>query len=227
MIEIEQMTKSFGRKKVVRSVSFHANTNEITCLIGLNGAGKTTILQAIMNLTPSKGTVRFAGKPYTHATNRDLIFITDDLSMPRVMTVAESMEFMQLHYPKWETDKAEELVKYLKLDKNEKLKNLSKGYKMRVNLMLGLAAGCTYILMDEPLSGIDALTRENILDLLTSEFVESKTILLTTHEVGEIEAIVDRAVLLNDGEIVDSFYVESLREEEQKSLLDKMREVYR
>ncbi|EZH64660.1 multidrug ABC transporter ATP-binding protein [Bacillaceae bacterium JMAK1] len=226
MIELKNVSKRYGRKRVMDDISFTVSEGEITCLIGLNGAGKTTLLKAIMNLTPFQGMITVDGMKVTSKTYQDMVFVPDVLPMPRNMSIQECLDFMNHFYKKWDEKSANELLQFFQLKKEERLRGLSKGYLMRVNLLLGIASGCKYLLMDEPLSGIDILTRERISELLTSEYVDGKAILFTTHEIAEIEKIIDRAVFMKDGRVVSDYYVELLREQEQKSLLDKMREVY-
>lgn len=227
MIEVKQLEKKFGRKKVLQGVSFAANKGEITCLIGVNGSGKTTILNAIMNLTPiNKGEILIDEKPLTKETYETVTFIPDAITMMPSMTIQQAMDFMAEFYTAWNQDRATELLNFFKLTPKEKISHLSKGNTAKVNMLLGLALDVEYLLMDEPFSGIDIFSREQIAAVFTSHLVENRGVLITTHELSEIESLIDQAVLLDDGVVIKSFNAEEMREEQGKSIVDVMREVY-
>lgn len=106
------------------------------------------------------------------------------------------------------------------------IQQLSKGNVAKVNLLLGLSLDVDFVLMDEPFSGIDIFSREQIVQLFTSDLLEGIGVILTSHEIEDIEYIVDKAILLDEGKVIKEFYAEQVREEEGKSIVDVMREVY-
>lgn len=227
MIEVKEIEKKFGRKKVLNGVSFTARKGEVTCLIGVNGAGKTTILNAIMNLTPvNYGTVLLDGEKITKESYEKVTFIPDAMTMMPQMRISEAMQFMDDFYENWNGNRAEEMLTFFKLNKEEKVSSLSKGNTAKVNLMLGLSLDVDYVLMDEPFSGIDIFSREQIADVFTSHLIEDRGVIITTHEINDIEHLIDKVILLDDGRVVKEFNAEELREQEGKSVIDVMREVY-
>src|SRR5690625_6233023 len=117
------------------------------------------------------------------------------------------------------------MFSFFKLNKEDKISNLSKGNTAKVNLLLGLALDVDYILMDEPFSGIDIFGREQIADVFTSHLIEDRGVIITTHEINEIEHLIDKAILLNDGKVVKEFNKKKIREKEGKTVIDVMREV--
>src|SRR5690625_2035917 len=119
------------------------------------------------------------------------------------------------------------MLSFFKLNKEDKISNLSKGNTAKVNLLLGLALDVDYILMDEPFSGIDVFSREQITDVFTSHLIEDRGVLITTHEIDDVEHLIDKVVLLDDGIVYKEFNAEAVREEHGKSIVDVMREVYR
>lgn len=228
MIEVKNITKSFGKKKVLQGVSFTANKGEITCLIGINGVGKTTILNGIMNLTPmSSGEILIDGKKLVKETYEKITFIPDAITMLPQMKVIEAIQFMKDFYESWNEKRAEELLQFFKLKKEDRISSLSKGNVAKVNLLLGLALDVDYLLMDEPFSGIDIFSREQIADVFTSHLVEDRGVIITTHEINDIEHLIDKVVLIDDGIVFKEFNTEEMREVEGKSVVDVMREVYR
>lgn len=228
MIEVKHVTKKYGRKQVLRDVSFTANKGEITCLIGVNGVGKTTILNGMMNLTPmTSGEILIDGKKLTKEMYEKIAFIPDTMTMLPKMKIREAMQFMEDFYQSWNKERAEEIVNFFKLKKDDRISSLSKGNAAKVNLLLGLALDVDYLLMDEPFSGIDIFSREQIAEVFTSHLVEERGVIITTHEINDIEHLIDKAVLLDDGVVYKEFNTEEMREEQGKSVVDVMREVYR
>jgi len=227
MIEVKDVKKNYGRKKVLKGVSFTAKKGEITCLIGINGVGKTTIMNAIMNLTPIQGgDILIDQEKLTKKSYEKITFIPDAMTMLPQMRIREAIQFMKDFYKSWNEERAQELLSFFKLKEEEKISSLSKGNTAKVNLLLGLALDVDYLLMDEPFSGIDIFSREQIADVFTSHLVEDRGVLITTHEIGDIEHLVDQVVLLDDGVVLKTFSAEEVREEEGKSVVDVMREVY-
>ena len=226
MIEIKQLQKKYGRKHVLRDITFTAEKGEITCLIGINGVGKTTIMKAIMALTPYKGQILIDGKTISKESYNYITFVPDRLTMPGQMTIVDAFEFMGDFYSTWNAQRADELLQFFRLHKTDRLNELSKGNAAKVNMLLGLALDVDYILMDEPFSGIDMFSREQIAEVFTSHLVEKRGVILTTHEIQDIEHLIDKAVFIDDGRVVKEMRVEETRELEGKSVVDVMREVY-
>jgi len=228
MIEVKEITKKFGRKQILKGVSFTAHKGQITCLIGINGVGKTTILNSIMNLTPiQSGEILLDGEKISKESFEKITLIPDAITMLPQMTIGQSMQFMQDFYKSWNQERASELLQFFKLNEADKISSLSKGNTAKVNLLLGLALDVDYLLMDEPFSGIDIFSREQIADVFTSHLVEERGVIITTHEISDIEHLIDKVVILDDGIVMKEFNTEEMRENEGKSVVDVMREVYR
>ncbi|WP_285399869.1 ABC transporter ATP-binding protein [Lysinibacillus sp. fls2-241-R2A-57] len=228
MIEVKNVMKKYGRKQVLKGLSFTAEKGEITCLIGLNGVGKTTIMKAIMALTPiDSGEILIDGEKIRKESFEKITFIPDTITMLPQMKICEAFTFMADFYKNWDPKRAEELLQFFKLDSTERIANLSKGNMAKVNMILGLALNVDYLLMDEPFSGIDIFSREQIAEVFTSHLIEDRGVIITTHEISDIEHLIDRAVLIDNGEVLKDFSVEEVREKEGKSVVDVMREVYR
>lgn len=227
MIEVKNVIKKFGKKTVLKGVSFTAEKGKITCLIGINGVGKTTIMKAIMALTPiNSGEILINGERIHKGSYEKITFIPDTITMLPNMTIIDAFTFMADFYDCWNQERANELLHFFKLKETERISDLSKGNTAKVNLILGLAMDVDYILMDEPFSGIDIFSREQIADVFTSHLIEGRGVIITTHEINDIEHLIDKAVLLDDGVVLKEFDTEEVRENEGKSVIDVMREVF-
>ncbi len=227
MIEVKNVSKKYKRKQVLKDMSFTAEKGQITCLIGINGAGKTTIMKSIMALTPiDRGEILIDGKKISKDAYEKITYIPDRLTMSPNYTIAQSFEFMADFYKVWNEQRATELLTFFQLDPSDKISSLSKGNTAKVNLLLGLALDVDYILMDEPFSGIDIFSREQIANVFTSHLIENRGVIITTHEINDIEHLIDKAVLIGDGRVLREMNVEQMRETEGKSVVDVMREVY-
>lgn len=228
MIEVKDVTKKFGGKTVLKGVTFTAEKGKITCLIGINGVGKTTIMKAIMNLTPvNGGQILINGEKIHKGSYEKITFIPDTITMLPQMKIKEAFTFMADFYDSWNPKRAEELLEFFRLNESDRISELSKGNTAKANLILGLALDVDYVLMDEPFSGIDIFSREQIAEVFTSHLIEDRGVIITTHEINDIEHLIDKVVLLDNGVVLKEFDAEDVRENEGKSVIDVMREVYR
>ena len=227
MIEVVGVKKKFRRKKVLENITFNVKKGEITALLGLNGVGKSTLLKIIMGLVKQdEGEVLFNGEKLNYKTYENIVFVPDVLNTYGDMKIKDAFEYMSMMYEKWDMDKAYEMLKDFKLTDDLKINKLSKGNIARVKLILGFARHPEYLLLDEPFSGIDIFTREKFIESLIGYMDNNIGILLTTHELKEVENIVDKVVFLSDGNIKIEFYVEDVRENEGLSMVEKIREVH-
>lgn len=227
MLEIKQLSKKYGKRTIIENISFTVPKGEITALVGINGVGKTSVLNSIMNLIPKQsGKVLIDGQDVNQSLYEQIAFIPDEMIMVLSFTIREAMDFMNEFYENWNEKKAKDIISFFNLNETDKIKDLSKGNKAKVNLLLGIAQDSDYILMDEPFSNIDIFTREEISNIFTTNLVEGKGVLITTHEIEEIERLADHVILLGDNRIIKEFNVEEMRQVEGKSITDIMRETY-
>lgn len=228
MLEIKHISKKFEGKEVLRDVSFSIRPGEVTCLIGENGSGKTTIMNMLMKLIPNEsGEFLIDNEPVSFADFNRISYIPDQIIVLKKMTIQEALDFMATYYTSFNAKRADEMIEFFRLNRLDRIGSLSKGNVAKVNLLLGLALDSDYVLMDEPFSGIDLLTREEITSVFTTKMMEGRGVLISTHEISDIEMLIDKVVMLRDGFVVKEFYPEDVRFEEGQSIVDMMREVYR
>lgn len=228
MIEVKNAVKKYRKVQALDNLSINIEKGKITALLGLNGAGKSTTLKAIMGLVRlNKGEILVDGEKVSYKTYNKIAFVPDVSSHYKEMSIKEAFQFMDVYYKNWDMEKAYEMLKKFKLSDDRKISTLSKGNIARFKLILGFAQNPEYLLLDEPFSGIDVFTREDFISSMISYMSEHMAIAITTHEIDEIEAVADHVYLVEDGRVLTQFNVEELRETEGMSIMDKMREVYR
>lgn len=227
MLEVHNLNKSYHKKSVLKDLSLTVNKGEVTCLIGHNGSGKTTLMNAIMRLISyESGSVTLDGKPITVDDFNRISYVPDQIIVLKQMIIQEALDYMATYYTSFSARKAAELLEFFQLNREQRISQLSKGNLAKLNLLLGMSLETEYILMDEPFSGIDLLTREQIAQVFTTELLNGRGVLISTHEINDIEHLIDKVVLLQSGSVVREFYPEDVRAEEGKSILDVMREEY-
>lgn len=228
MIDIINLSKKYGKVQALDDVSFQIKEGKIIGIFGINGVGKSTILKSIAGvIKPDKGKILIDGEEINHKLYNKIAFIPDvDTYFPH-LTIKESLEFMKEFYINWDEEKAYNMLKIFNLTDNQVISNLSKGNRARVKIILGFAQNAKYILLDEPFSGIDIFKREEFIKAMVEYISPNQSIIITTHEITEIEEIVEEVIILHDGKVVFNFNVEEVRKNENKSIVDKMREVYR
>ncbi|UEL49254.1 ABC transporter ATP-binding protein [Terrisporobacter hibernicus] len=227
MIEVKHVKKKYKKVKALDDVSFNIEEGKITCILGVNGVGKSTILKVIAGLVkPNSGEILIDGKKFSQQTYNKLAFVTDIDIHFNHLNIKETFDLMKLFYKNWDEDRAYEMLSMFSLTDDKKISELSKGNKARVKIIIGFAQRAKYILLDEPFSGIDIFKREEFINAMLTLMEDDESIVITTHEIGEIEQIVDDVIILNKGKIEQIFNAEEVRQNEGKSILDKMREVY-
>ena len=227
MLEMKNVTKRYGKKVVLDDVSIQFQKGAITCLLGLNGVGKSTTMKSIMKLVPiNKGEILIDQTPITSQNINQLAYVPDIPIHDLGWTIPKNLEFAQVFYEGFDIEKAWRMIKFFKVPTDKKLKKLSKGNLARFNIIIGLCQNTPYLLLDEPFSGIDVFTRQTFINLLKSEFLEKdQTVILTTHEIDEVQDIADHIVLLEDGKVFATFSKDEA-EKEGLTIVEKMKSLY-
>ena len=227
MLEMKNVTKRYGKKVVLDDVSIQFQKGAITCLLGLNGVGKSTTMKSIMKLVPiNKGEILIDQTPIASQNINQLAYVPDIPIHDLGWTIPKNLEFAQVFYEGFDIEKAWRMIKFFKVPTDKKLKDLSKGNLARFNIIIGLCQNTPYLLLDEPFSGIDVFTRQTFINLLKSEFLEKdQTVILTTHEIDEVQDIADHIVLLEDGKVFATFSKDEA-EKEGLTIVEKMKSLY-
>lgn len=228
MIELKGVTKLFGSTAALNNVSTTIPKGKIVGVLGPNGSGKSTLLKMLVGLNkPNHGTILINGnKPGIESKNFISYLPEIDYLYPW-MTIGQAADFVKSFYSDWDEAKYEELLRFLELQPSMVIKKVSKGMRAKAKLLLSFSRNAQLILLDEPLSGIDILTRDKIIETIIRDYrAGDQSILITTHEVREVEGILDEVIFIRHGEIALQGDVEELRCERQASLVEIMKEVY-
>ncbi|MDR1076743.1 MAG: ABC transporter ATP-binding protein [Xanthomonadaceae bacterium] len=208
------LRKRYGGNAALDDVSFEIGTGRIVGLIGPNGAGKTTALKAILGLTSFEGELRVLGlDPRTHRNElmQQVCFIADVAVLPRWMRVREAIDFVEGVHPRFDRAKCERFLADTKLSPKQRVREMSKGMIVQLHLALVMAIDARLLVLDEPTLGLDILYRKAFYQrLLEDYFDEQKTIVITTHQVEEIEYLLTDVLFIRDGRIALSSDMEEL-----------------
>ncbi len=228
MIEFIDVTKRYVTKKALDDVSLRFPTGKIIGVVGENGSGKSTLLKLISGLLkPSQGEITVNGNRVTRQVCEHVAYLSELETYYPFYTVKEHVEFYASQFFDFNIEKAYDVLAFMNVDPNVKVKHLSKGNRGRVKIALTLARKVPIILMDEPLSGLDPMAREAIVKgLLSYVDLNTQTIIVTTHEIQEIEPLLDVVILLKAGKILKMQDVEQIREESRVGLVTWMKESY-
>ena len=210
------LTKRYGKRVAVDSVDFDIPAGRIVGLIGPNGSGKTTTLKAALGLVPFEGELSVLGfDPRTQRDDlmKEVCFIADVAILPRWLRVKDAVDFVAGVHPRFDRAKAERYIAHTKLRPGMKVKEMSKGMIVQLHLALVMAIDARLLVLDEPTLGLDIIYRKQFYqNLLEDYFDEKKTVIITTHQVEEVEHILTDLLFIRDGKIVLSASMDEIGE---------------
>ncbi len=214
VIEARGLSKSYGAQRALDGVSFAVQPGRILGLIGPNGAGKTTALKAILGLTSFTGDLRVMGldpRSQRDELMREVCFIADVAVLPRWLKVSQALDFVAGVHPRFDRSVAEGFLKKTDIHASSRIGQLSKGMVTQLHLSLILAIDARLLVLDEPTLGLDLLYRRQFYDtLLNDYFDKQRTILITTHQVEEVEHLFTDVIFINHGHVALDSPVEDL-----------------
>lgn len=215
-VETFNFTRKFGKKFAVKDLNLQVPAGSIFAFLGPNGAGKTTTIKTLMNImTPTSGSAKVLGVNSQKLSPKEfqqIGYVSENQEMPEWMTVGQFLNYCKPMYPTWDDAFCRELVKQFDIPLNEKLKNISRGMKMKAALVSSLAYRPKLIVLDEPFSGLDPLVRQEFIDgILKLTESENWTVFISSHDIDEVERIADGVGIIDHAELKIHEKIEALQ----------------
>ncbi|MFE3573509.1 ATP-binding cassette domain-containing protein [Lysinibacillus sp. NPDC059133] len=229
MLQLSYVSFRYMKKPILQDVSFSIPVGQIIGLVGENGSGKSTLLKVLAGiLRPSSGEVLLNGEPVTRRNADEIAYLPDIDLFFDFYTGEQLFQHYASQFEDFSYDKACIVAEFLQVDKNVKLRQLSKGNRGRMKMAATLGREVPFYLMDEPFSGLDPIVREQLIKgLIQFTDIEHQTILLSTHELYEVEPILDQIILLQNGSIMAQEEVETIRDVSNKDAVQWMKAFYK
>ena len=220
-VQINQLSKRFGRNKVLKPLDLTVPIGSIFGLVGMNGAGKTTLIRMIMgHLHPSGGNITVLGQgPWycPESVRSRIAYVSENMNLPRYMTPEKAVALGAKIYSQWDAPLAERLLDDFDLRGKGAFKTLSKGQKRKVCILLAICQNADLLVMDEPASGLDVVARREFLDqVLETACRPGRTVLLSSHLLSDLERVIDRLAMIHQGRLVMTGDLESLKSSVRK-----------
>lgn len=220
LVEIKNLTKTYGSKKTaLKNLNLKLENNKIYGLLGQNGSGKTTLIKLINDLlVPTSGEVLIKNKKPDIASKKIISYLPERTYLDKSLSLQKAIEEYASFYEDFSFKKSKRLLEALNLDQTQKISEMSKGMQEKVQLLLVMSRKAELYILDEPFSGVDPATRDDILDLILENFEENSSLLISTHLISDVERILDTVIFIKDGEITEFSSAEKLREAENASI---------
>lgn len=227
MISIKNLTKIYNNNTILNDLTLNIESGKIIGLLGPNGSGKTTLLKIITNITPfSMGKITINGEPKSFKTNKYISYLPDTPFCDTNLSIKNAISQFKYFYSDFDEQKAIKLLNTLKLNINQKIKTLSKGSIEKLHLILILSRNTKLYILDEPIAGVDIITRQEIMKLISENINKNSSAIITTHLISDIEQLFDQVAFLKNGKIDKIFDVEQLRYDYNKSVEDLYKEYF-
>ena len=225
MLELKKVRKMYTADKGIQEITETFYEGEITGILGRNGSGKTTLLKSILDLTQiDSGEILFNGKR-VYDQYDEVAFISEEGSYMPNMSAMEYGNFLEDYYKNFDKEKYMTLLKQFEISDQGKIKDFSKGQKMKTEIAAGFSMRAKLIILDEPFNGLDVYAKEDTIKLLIQQLHEDTVILISTHNIEEIETIADRCIVIDKCKVVGDVKMDHLHEKgmDLKDLLDTFR----
>lgn len=212
MINIINLNKKYRNKIILDNINLNIEKGKIIGLLGPNGSGKTTLMKILLNITKEdNGKIYINNEKKSEETNKYISFLPDAPFIDKDLSINEARNYFKFFYTDFNDEKFENLINKLNLNLKDKIKNLSKGNIEKLNLILILSRDAKIYILDEPIAGVDIVTRNEILKLIIENISDESTAIISTHLIKDIEHIFDQVMFLKDANIDKIYNVEDIR----------------
>ncbi len=227
ILEVNNLSKSFLGRPALTGVSFSLESGRVAGLMGPNGAGKTTLMKTVMKITkPDSGSIKVCGSDTIEGIHRSTAFMPDRNQLFIWMRVRDAIRYYEDMFGDFDAKRAADLCQILGLNPGDAIRSLSKGTVIRVLVMLTFSRNARLYLLDEPIGWFDPLAKHNILKTILAGINEESTVLISTHQVKDVETILDDVLFLNKGSLILNDTAENIRQEHGQSIEDRYIEVF-
>jgi ABC-2 type transport system ATP-binding protein len=228
VFECRNLTKSYGGTVALSNVSLAVEPGKIVGLLGPNGSGKTTMIKLANGLlTPTSGEVLIDGKAPGIETKKIVSYLPERTYIPLWMNVTQLLDFFCDFYSDFRRDAAMEMINHLGINEKQKVKEMSKGTREKVQLILVMSRAAKLYMLDEPIGGVDPATRDYIISTIIGNYDPQASVIISTHLISDVENVLDEVIFINKGEIVLQSSVDDIREKNGKSVDALFREVFK
>ena len=226
--ECKNLCKRYGSVQALDDVSFTVEPGRVVGLLGPNGSGKTTLIKLANGLlTPTGGELLINGQKPGKTTRAQVSYLPDRPCLPEWMSAEKLLNMFSDFYADFQPDKAREMLEKLGIDPKQKIKQMSKGTREKVQLILVMSRKAELYLLDEPIGGVDPATRDYILETIIRNYNPTASVVISTHLIADVEQVLDDVIFINRGRIVLKSSVDDIREQQGKSVDAYFREVFR
>ena len=226
--ECKNLCKRYGSVQALDDVSFTVEPGRVVGLLGPNGSGKTTLIKLANGLlTPTGGELLINVQKPGKTTRAQVSYLPDRPCLPEWMSAEKLLNMFSDFYADFQPDKAREMLEKLGIDPKQKIKQMSKGTREKVQLILVMSRKAELYLLDEPIGGVDPATRDYILETIIRNYNPSASVVISTHLIADVEQVLDDVIFINRGRIVLKSSVDDIREQQGKSVDAYFREVFR
>ena len=226
--ECKSLCKRYGNVQALDNVSFVVEPGRVVGLLGPNGSGKTTLIKLANGLlTPTGGELLINGQKPGKTTRAQVSYLPDRPCLPEWMSAEKLLNMFADFYADFQRDKAQEMLEKLGIDPKQKIKQMSKGTREKVQLILVMSRKAELYLLDEPIGGVDPATRDYILETIIRNYNPSASVVISTHLIADVEQVLDDVIFINHGQIVLRSSVDDIREQQGKSVDAYFGEVFR
>lgn len=228
VLECKGLSKRYGSLQALEDVNLTIEPGRVVGLLGPNGSGKTTLIKLANGLlTPDGGEILVRGKAPCAETKAAVSYLPDKVHLPEWMTVAQLMELYAEFYADFDRERCADMIGRLNLPEKQRLSQMSKGTKEKVQLILVMSRRAKLYLLDEPIGGVDPATRDYILDTIIRNYDPEAAVVISTHLISDVENVLDEVIFVNGGKVVLQSGVDDIREKHGKSVDALFREVFK
>ena len=228
VLECKALTKNYGHMAALDGVDLAIEPGRIVGLLGPNGSGKTTLIKLANGLlTPTSGEILVCGIAPGKESHALVSYLPERTSIPLWMTAGQLLDFYQDFYKDFRRDAAEEMLAHLNIPAKQRIKQMSKGTREKVQLIVTMSRAAQLYLLDEPIGGVDPATRDYILSTIIGNYNPEAAVVISTHLIADVEKILDEVIFINQGHVVLQSSVDEIREEKGMSVDALFREVFK